>query len=358
MSIELWTPNQLYRVLEDDRLNPIPSYFLDNYFRERFYSEDEEIIFAKLPGLDRKMAPFVLPTMQGKPIFTARGETLDRFKPPYIKPKDAVRPADVTTRLVSDVLSGAKSSLQERFDARVVEISNVHRRAIEMQKAYLAAKAFIDAKLTIKYEFDQGDPKSYLLDFKRDAGHTVTLSGQFWDDPDYDILADVQDWMNMMSLAYMGGSPSLMLVGASVAPLFGRNTKLKAEMDTTYRGNDVNVRTGLLRMDLQNPINRIGSLGAGLEVYSYRDTVQNNDGSTVELFNPKSIMLIAPGATGVVAHGAIFDAEAMAAGNMAIDIYPKMWMTKDPGEVYVMHQSAPLPIPLYPNRTMVATVLA
>ncbi len=67
--------------------------------------------------------------------------------------------------------------------------------------------------------------------------------------------------------------------------------------------------------------------------------------------------MIAPGNEGVLAFGAIYDTKAIAGGKMAIDIFPKMFETDDPGELYLMHQSAPLPIPLFPNRTLKATVL-
>ena len=74
--------------------------------------------------------------------------------------------------------------------------------------------------------------------------------------------------------------------------------------------------------------------------------------------DPRDILLTTSGVTGVVAHGAILDDEALMAGLSSIDVFPKMWSEKDPGATYLMHQSAPLPIPLYPNRTFRARVLA
>ena len=70
------------------------------------------------------------------------------------------------------------------------------------------------------------------------------------------------------------------------------------------------------------------------------------------------VLMLAPGATGVRAYGAIYDAEAMIEGVAAqTDIYSKMYTTQDPGELFLMNQSSPLPIPLYPNRTLKARVL-
>lgn len=357
MAIELWESNDLYMTITDERLDPIPSFFLDRFFTIPHYSDDEEIIFAKLPQMDRKMAPFILPANQGKPIFSSKGETVKRFKPAYMKPKDAVRPADMTTRKISEVL-GSKMSLQERFDVRTGEILAYHRRAITMRKAHMAAKMILDAKYTFNYESEAGAAyPEVLLDFGRDAGHTVTLSGSFWSDPDYDIIADVQLWIDRVRDADGGGIVNEIIVGSAVAPLFRKNKGLKAEMDTTYRGNDVNIRTGLLRFN-ERGLSYVGSFGAGVEVWTYRDQVEQADGTKIELMNPKDVLLLATGVEGVDAHGAIYDADAMLAGETAQEIFVKQWTTPDPGEVYMMTQTSPLLIPLYPNRTLKATVLA
>lgn len=357
MAIDLWESNDLFRVITDPRMDPIPSFFLDRYFKTPYYSDDTEILFSKLPAVDRKMAPFVLPVSQGKPVYGARGETVTRFKPAYIKMKDAVRPADMTTRRPSEVL-GQKLSLQERFDTRVAEIAAYHRRLIQMRKAHMAAKMITHAKYTFNYESEAGASYPEVeLDFGRASNHTVALSGSFWSDPTYDILGDIQTWMDRVRDADQGGIVNQVIVGSAVAPVFRTNEKLKKEMDTTYRGNDVNIRTGLLRFS-EVGLSYIGSFGAGMEVYTYRDTVEQANGTKVELLNPKDVLLLADGIEGVDAHGAIYDAAAMMQGDVAEEIFVKQWVTEDPGEVYQMTQCSPLLIPLYPNRTLRATVLA
>lgn len=361
MAIELWTSGELYDVLTDDRLDAVPSYFLDAYFQTRYFSGDKEIQFSELPAKGRKLAPFVLPTEQGKPIFGTKGEKVKTFTPPYIKPKDAVRAVDARNIRPSDVFrnGGQIPDLQTRFDARVVEIQEFHKRAIRMQIAWMAARAFIDGKVTVRYERDSGSAfPEVTIDFGRDAGHTVVKLTGFWDDPNTDILADVQGWTDTMRVAKFGGQPNQMIVGSAVAGVFGKNTKLKDQMDTRYRGNDVNVKTGLINFS-QYGLSRIGNLGADMEVWTYKDQVENDNGQLVDILDPKEILLIAPGAEGIEAYGAIYDAAAMESGQAAsVDIFPKMFKTDDPGDLFIMNQSSPLPIPLYPNRTFKARVLA
>lgn len=364
MAIELWTPRELYDLRQDDRFKSIPSYFLDTFFTATHFSEDGTIRFGDLPDSDRFLAPFVLPYEQGKPMQGIKGETITQITAPYIKLKNAIRPTDLKNVRPSEVFinAGRVPTLAEKYDMRVAEITEMHTRAIDVREAWMAARAFIDGKVQIDYDRDQGSAHpSVLLDFGRAAGHTVVKGANYWSDPATDILSDVEGWMNTMYLANGGGSASMLIVGAQVAPLFRKNTGVKAALDTNYRGNDtVEMSLGIMRMD--RPLTYIGQLASGLSVWAYKDTVDIPDGNggrtRVDLLNEKDVLLVAPGATGVKTYGAIFDNEAIKNGLANSRIFGKSFKTDDPGEDFLMHQASPLPVPLYPNRTLKARVLA
>lgn len=356
MTLQLWSPKQLLRRLRDDRLDAIPDYFLTNFFKGRHYSEDKDILISELPAAGRKLAPFVLPTEQGKPLAEFKGETMKALTPPYMKPKDAVRPEEARSPLPEEVLNGPLTMVQ-RFNRRVGEIQDQHLRGINMQIAYMAARATIDGKIVVKYQRDQGSAyPEVTIDFGRAANQTVVLVANYWSDPATQILDNVETWANRMQRAVYGQHPTVMLVGANVVPFFRKNLQVRAEMDLTRRGNDVNMPTGIQLIG--DGITPLGTIGAGISVFAYRDYVQNANGDLVDILDPNDIVLIAPGNEGVLAYGAIYDVDAIQGGTMAIDIFPKMIKTDDPGEMFVMHQSSPLPIPLYPNRVLKATVLA
>lgn len=360
MPIELWESRDLYALQQDTRLDPVPSYFLDTYFTESYYSDDEKIRFAKLPNATRALAPYVLPTEQGKPVFRRKGESISEFTPPYVKPKDAVRAVDAMNVLPSEIFrnGGQRPSLEQRFDQRVVEIAEFHRRTIYMREAWNAARAILDGKLLVDYESEVGAPNpSVELNFGRDSNLTVTLTGSYWNDVTTPILDDLEGWMTRQYLATHGGSAAKLIVGAKVAPLFRRNNQVKDMLDTRYRGgDDVQMSRGIMRTE--QPMKYIGKMDSGLEVWSYKDQVENNNGTMVDIMDERDIALIAPGATGVRAHGAIMNDNAIANGMSAIDVFPSMWRDNDPSATYVMHEAAKLPIPLFPNRTFRARVLA
>jgi hypothetical protein len=363
MAIELWEPNDLYELRTDPRMDALPSFILDTFYTATHFAEDKKIRFADLPEADRFMAPFSMPYEQGKPIDWTQGESLESFLPPYIKLLNAVRPEDAKNVKPSEMFRnrGQRPTLEQRFDMRVQELVAKHLRAIKLREIWMAARGFIDGQVLIEYERDQGAANpSVLLNFGRDPGHTVTKTSDYWNDPDSDILGDIEAWSNTMYLARRGGTPAQVIVGAKVAPVFRYNKGVKDMLDTNYRGGeDVVINRGI--MNIERPLTRIGQLKTGLEILTYKDTIDipNGAGKTkVDLMNEKDVLLVAPGASGVRAYGAIYDVDAVENGLSDVDIFQKMYKEDNPGARFILSQSSPLPIPLYPNRTFKARVLA
>lgn len=364
MALELWTSADLVDLRQDMRLDPIPDYFWRTFFSGEFYSQDKDILIADLPTQYRKLAPFVMPSSQGKPIFERKGETVKALTPPYIKVKDVVRAVDARNVLPSQIWREGRGlpSLQERFDQRTADVVAFHLRAINMQKAWMAARAFIDAKLTISYAADQGAQyPEVVIDFGRDANLNKTLSTSFWSDPDYDIIGDLTNWSNQMYNTAYSGRPTTLIVGSAVAPYIPKNKGILNLLSTQIRGGEATtVQRGLINIDQPlSYVATVGGIGQSIEIWTYKDVVESaTTGTYVDILNPKDVLLIAPGFQGTMAHGAIYDVDAFAEGNIDIDVFPKMFRENDPGDAYIMHQSSPLPIPLTPNKVLKARVLA
>lgn len=357
MALDIYTPHDLYAVMYDERMEVETSFWLDNYFGASFFSTQEEILFDKL-ATTRKIAPFMLPNEQGKPIYRREGERLQSFKPAYTKPKDAVRPSEMLQRQPGELVRQGLLSPQARYNAEVIRIAQYHRNAIKRLWDWMAAKAILDGMVTITYMGDNGTKgQTVTLDFGRAAGHTVTLgSGSRWGDSDVSIFDLVQSWMDTMAAAEFGGAAQDLILGPQAYAVFRKDAEIKALMDKNFRGSDdVDVRRGLVRKDVMQPMTKVGSLGAGLNVWLYTGTFQADNGSLVNIMDPRDAVLIAPGVEGVKAFGAILDEDA---GLNATDIFSKMWSQPDPSARFIMSQSAPLMIPVNPNRTFRARVVA
>jgi len=362
MAFDIYSPTQLYRVMFDERTVAPTSFFLDNFFPNSFLSTQEEILFDKIEGT-RKIAPFMLPNEQGKPIYKREGERIQSFKPAYTKPKDSVRPSEMLAMQPGELATRQNlMSPQSRYASEVLRIVEYHRNAIYRLWDYMAAKAVLDGQITINYQTDSGVGKAVTLDFDREAGHTITKDvGTRWGEAGVSIFDDLQSWIDTVADAPFGGSVNNVILGSQAAAKFMADANaaegsLKGKLDTNYRGSEeVSINRGIVRSDPINNIAYLGTLGSGVRVWRYTGTFQNSDGTYSNVMDPRDALLVAPGIDGVKAFGAILDT---AASLNPADIFVKMWDQEDPSARFIMSQSAPLMIPANPNCTLKARVLA
>jgi hypothetical protein len=332
------------------QLQPPSNYWLNLCFPNIVTSEDEYIDFAKLDSR-RKLAPLVVPTAQGKPIYTA-AERVYRVKPAYVKPKDPVSASRVIKKAAGfgELLGTVNASPQARYNAIVADILATHRSAIERRWEWLAAQAVLNGSVTLE---DDAYPK-VLVDFERNAGHTITLgAGARWGDAGVSILNMIEGWRKMVRDAKFGGVTNRLTVGSAAWEIMRQDAEIKELLKVDYRpfngGIDMNLglREGL-------DVELVGKFGS-VEIWVYSDWYEDYSGTTVPFMDPRDVVLTGPNVNGIRAFGAIQDKNAQFA---PLPIFPKMWDENDPSATFILSQSAPLMVPLNPNNTLRARVIA
>ena len=159
-------------LLEVLRVQKAPSQFWLTFFPSQINFETEDIAFDKVFTDDRKLAPFVVPNVQGRVLGYEGYETM-AFKPAYVKPKHVVDPNMVIPRMAGESLGTGSMSIEQRRNAVIAELLRRHRVMHENRWEWMAAKAIIDGKVTVKGE----DYPEKLVDFRRDASLTGVLTG-------------------------------------------------------------------------------------------------------------------------------------------------------------------------------------
>jgi hypothetical protein len=343
---ELWNTRTLLAVMQEQ--DTPSNYWLDLLFPNVITFDDEYVDFEKIPRAGRKLAPFVAPLAQGRPIYE-EGSRVGRFKPAYVKPSDPVTPTRAMTKRPGSLLLPQNDNPQARYDAIKVDILRFHRAAIERRWEWLAAKAAIDGKVVIEGD----DYPSKEINFGRDAGHTIVLgAGSRWGEAGVSIRANISAWSNMMHSASFGGRPNRLTVGVDVWGVMEQDEELMKLLDNNYRG----ATSTELRRDTfgVEEVTRVGNLGGNLEVYVYNDYY--TDGGVVTPFmSSKDIVLSGPNVQGYRCYGAIQDVNARF---QPMPIFSRDYII--PGDVaieQIVSQSAPLMVPLNPNATLKATVL-
>lgn len=341
-------PNDTASLLGLYRFVPAPI----NYFRgllasSVFTSEDEWIEFGKITDT-RKLAPLVIPTAQGRPIYS-EGANVARFKPAYVKPKDSISPSRALKRRPGENLFQPNTlSPYARFLAILGDILRVHRESIDNRMEWMFAQAALYGKVTL----DGPDYPTTIVDFQRDPSHTVTLSGAgvVWSDPDAPIVDMINSWVEKIRRAPFGGPVTRVTLGKNVVGPFLANKQVQATRNLLIRGTDGTPAPSIRTGDYSEMIFRLGNL----EIWTTSDWYTKPDGSIGEYMDPNGVLLTGPNVQFVECYGAILDTDAQL---QALPVFPKQWKNEDPSVTYVMTQSAPLAVPVNPNNTLFATVL-
>lgn len=341
----------LYGVIRDDaRMQPPPNYWLSLCFPNQINFTDEYVDFSQITDT-RKLAPLVVPTAQGKPIYSA-AERLSRVKPAYLKPKDPVTATRMIKRAAGlGELRGAAMTPAQRYNAIVADIQREHRRAIERRWEWMAAQAIQFGEVALE---DEAYPRT-VINFGRAAGHSITLTGgNQWGDNGVSIMNDIEGWRTTVRNAMYGGPTNRLTVGTAAWEALRQDTEIRELLKVDYRPSNNGVQLNLgIREGLD--VEYVGRLSGTLDVWVYSDYYRLPNGTMVPFMDPRDIVLTGPNVQGVRCFGAIQDADAQF---QALEIFPKMWRENDPSATFIMNQSAPLMVPVNPNVTFRARVVA
>lgn len=334
------------------QFEPVSNYWLNLCFGSTVQFDTEEVDFNKIQE-NRKIAPLVIPTAQGQPIYSAAEERFS-LKPAYVKPKDAVSASRVIRRVAGfgELNNSAPMSPQQRYMAIVADILRQHRESIERRWEWMASEAVQHGTVTLE---DEKYPRK-VVDFKRDAGHTITLTAtNRWGDAGVSILGLIESWKTMMRKAKFGGVANRVTLGVDAWEAMRDDDDIRDLLKTDYNpgqrnGLDLNlgVREGL-------EVEWVGRINGTTDVYVYSDYYEDETGASVDFMDSRDVVLTSPSIQGVRCFAAIQDVKA---GFAPLAIFPKMWNAEDPSATFVMSQSAPIMVPMNPNASLRARVVA
>lgn len=346
-----YTPYTTHQMLGVIRKAPAPSAFwLNLLFRQQVNSQSKFIDFDQIDR-GRRLAPFVAPTVQGKPM-KSEGHTTRRFAPAYVKPKHPVDPERLIKRMAGEAYTGTMS-LAGRRNAIVGDILVEQRDMIQRRWEVMAAQAAINGAVVVEGE----DYPTQTVDFGRDPNNSVVKSGAgLWSDSSSNPCKDMEGWS--LAMARSSGYPVTdWIMGTNAYEAFIGNPSTEKQLNTDIKNSSqIMLDLGISQADENGAIIQLkGTLGSGIRVWVYSDIYEDDDGNQIEIMDQDLVVGVNPaGVQGIRWFGAIMDAEA---GYQSLEIFPKTWMNPDPSVEFVMSQSAPLMVPRRPNATFRAKVV-
>lgn len=347
MSVSTYGTAVLLGVLQSLENAPI-TFFRDRFFTTEVRSDREEILFDVIDK-KRRLAPFVSPLVRGK-LMETRGFSTRVFKPAYVKPKSVIKPTDAIKRLPGEQIAG-NLSMDQRRNIHIRNALQEQDEAITMREEVMCAEALRLGQVTVT-----GDGYgTVVVAFGRDAALREVLAGaSLFSDASAKPLKYIQDKALLVRKKSGGAVVRDVICGTDAyQAILDRLTDSEEEvlLNTQMRGQTTSVQLGPRTAE---KVVFQGTIGQ-FNFWTYSDTYQDADGTEVEVMPAKEIILVGSDVEGHRCYGAIFDPRAQL---QPLPRFPKNWIEEDPAQELVMTQSAPLMVPLRPNASFSAQVLA
>jgi len=355
MKIKTLTNAQMRIITE--KAKPEPKLFLNKYFTRTHLSKTDKIHIEELPDGGRRLAPRVHPRLPGRPVGTS-GSDVKSFSPTYLKLNTPIDPGGIDTTTDIDPYSVLyEEDMMVRHANSRANITKEHVSRIDRTWEYMAAMATCNSYVDTEY---LGNPAERVF-FGRDSALTITLApSAYWDLGGASLIDPISEFKRAMADVQGGGIAKYMLVGSKVARIIRKsafNGELKELMDARYGTDGTRLVRGLPD---DEPISYLGNISNMLDVYEYTGVFEDvaNDGSfqTIKPIEDNEIVITAADIGGIKAFGRIKD---LAANYNTIPVFGRNLINEgDPQTESIVHQSAPIMVPAYPNRTLKAKVLA
>lgn len=322
-----------------ERPNP---FLLRMFFPNERLMETATIEFDVVEG-GRRLAPFVSPLVQGKPI-RSRGYKTMHLRPAYIKPKALVRPDQGFARRPGEQYGGQMSA-RARIDRLVAETISEHADMIDNRLEWMAAQALTKGSIVVSGE----DYPEVVVEFGQNANLRKELeSAEQWHKSEADPLADIEAMaLDIRQYSYGAVADTVVMDGKAWDLLRTRissNAQLRVQFDNTLRLGSSSAEIGP-RNDIDGEY--VGRLAGRFDLYVYDATYEDEDG-VGQKFLPDYHVIVGSraGVQGTQYFGAIMDLEA---GIMPRKHFVKTDVKFDPSAIEVLSQSAPLVAPKRPN---------
>jgi hypothetical protein len=297
--------------------------------------DTEEVYFDQIQRA-RRLAPFVAPTVAGKPD-RMRGYKPLSFKPAYVKPKHTLDPSKAMKRRAGERLLGEMTP-EMRFGLALADNLLLEDDEISRREEWMATQLLLSGSMICQSE----DHPAVVVDLGRNPAHTITLTGSLrWGQTGVDPLQNVRSWAKTTQ-GNSGFHPRTVIFD----PLAGDNfinSPTVTKIMQSFRQKDGYV-------DL---LGKVTGGAIGLEVaylgstpefdfFQYQQLYTDESG-TVQKFMPDNSVIMGStgGAQGIRCYGAIKDRKAAL---RPMPRFPKVWDSEDPSQTFTMTQSAPMPL--------------
>lgn len=334
-----------------DQALPIHTFFVDTFFRN-VSTKTTEVVDIDIRKGKRRLAPFVNPLHEGKPV-SREGYRTDTYKPPYIKPKMVTTAQDVLNKAAGQNLFTPVSGSILAARQLGMDFADL-RGQIARRVEWMAAQVLTSGQLHVV-----GDGVNDVITFGMESSHLPALSGtSMWTDyTNARPIDDLRTWADQVAQD-SGMYPNDAVFGREAMNNFLKCAQVK-ESGGLFDNRKIKIGQIDAKMISSMGVIYYGTIDElGLDLWVYNNWYQpdyNEEPAQIQPYMPTNkVLLGSRDARTDLVYAAIQDLDGLA----AMKEFPKSWTTDDPSQRWVMLQSAPLTIPTQVDAFLCATVHA
>ena len=322
--LSYFTPRVLTGVIN---LRPVKHDLFASFFKEKAPSPvDVFELQTSLRGAS------ILPSVTNWAGGTMRdGETLsvDFVKAPRFRPKRGFRAADLLKTQKGFTPYDPAVNPVERA---VAEDMDAHRDDIDRMVEIMCAQAAVDGRIDLYDMIEGAVVKTYTVDFRRPAEHSIVLAGDAaWGSERADLIGGMETWNAAIQEATSGFAATDLILGREAWAAFRKHPDVKDTLDNR-------------RMDIGRLAPRVaGKLKGewnGLNVWVYTATYKDIEGTVRHYLPPDCALLLARDAESVIEYAQPVDIRCEGPAK----IFAKQFEDDDPSGVFTIAESRPLPM--------------
>lgn len=289
-----------------EQITPPKTFLRDRYFPTNdatdIFSTNEVLVEYK--DGSKKLAPFVAPRKGGVTI-TRQGYKMDRFEPPFIAPKRVLTIDDLSKRGFGEAFLTTLTPEARQATMLLRDMQELTEMIVRREEA-MAAETLINNKCVlfeVADNMEKGEEKEIVF-YEGSSNPAVYTPATKWGTAGAKIIDDI--FAMAQTLMQRGFSASDLIVAPDVAGLIINDEKIQKLLDIKnyYLG-------GVQPSELPNGAARIARLnvyGVMIDVISYAETYEADDGTIKQYIPAGHVVLTAP-AAGRTLYGAVTQIE-------------------------------------------------
>lgn len=289
-----------------EQSKPVTTFLKDRYFPTNantdIFNTDEVIVEYK--DGNRKVAPFVSPRKNGR-VVMRDGYAIKSYAPANIAPKRPLYIDDITKKGFGEALF-SKLTPAQREGALIMRDIKEMEDMITRREEAMAAETMLNNGCVMKHYADKGDEyeEKEIHFYDGEKNPAIYTPATSWANSQTDILGDI--YKMILYLKEQGNAATDLLVGANVVDAILNNDAIYKQLDNKR------FEMGIVQpMELPNGAVRVARLnvkGHMIDVISYVETYEDENGKDTPFIPADQVVLTAPGA-GHTSYGCVTQLE-------------------------------------------------